>query len=40
MTKLAQWSFTYLANHITLEGRGEDAFAKSLSTARAETHPH
>jgi superfamily II DNA or RNA helicase len=31
---------TYLAHRITLEGRGEDAFAKSLSTARVETKPH
>ena len=31
---------TYLAHRITLEGRGEDAFAKSLSSARVETKPH
>lgn len=31
---------TYLAHRITLEGRGEDAVAKSLSTARVETKPH
>ena len=31
---------TYLAHRLTLEGRGEDAFAKSLSTARVETKPH
>src|ERR1700687_3678199 len=31
---------TYLATRIMLEGRGEDAFAKSLSTARVETKPH
>ena len=31
---------TYLAHRITLEGRGEDAFAKNLSTARVETKPH
>jgi hypothetical protein len=31
---------TYLATRITLEDRGEDAFAKSLSTARVETKPH
>ena len=31
---------TYLAYRITLEGRGEDAFAKSLSAARVETKPH
>lgn len=30
----------FLAHRITLEGRGEDAFAKSLSTARVETKPH
>ena len=27
---------TYLAYRITLEGQGEDAFAKSLPSARAE----
>jgi superfamily II DNA/RNA helicase len=31
---------TYLATRITLEGTGEDAFAKNLSTARVETKPH
>ena len=31
---------TYLATRITLEGGGEDAFAKNLSTARVETKPH
>lgn len=31
---------TYLAYRITLEGRGEDSFAKSLSAARVETKPH
>jgi hypothetical protein len=31
---------TYLAYRMTLEGRGEDAFAKSLSSARVETKPH
>ena len=31
---------TYLATRIMLEGRSEDAFAKSLSTARVETKPH
>ncbi|WP_460253412.1 SNF2-related protein [Acidiphilium sp. MT5] len=31
---------TYLAHRITLEGRGEDVFAKNLSTARVETKPH
>lgn len=31
---------TYLAHRITLEGRDEDAFAQSLSTARVETKPH
>lgn len=31
---------TYLAHRLTLEGRDDDAFAKSLSTARVETKPH
>lgn len=31
---------SYLAHRITLEGRGDDAFAKNLSTARVETKPH
>ena len=31
---------TYLAHRITLDGRGEDSFAKSLSSARVETKPH
>ena len=30
----------YLAHRITLDGTGDDAFAKSLSTARVETKPH
>jgi ERCC4-related helicase len=30
----------YLANRITLEGVGDDAFAKSLSTARVDMNPH
>jgi hypothetical protein len=30
----------YLANRITLEGVSDDAFAKSLSTARVEMNPH
>src|SRR5271167_529985 len=31
---------TYLATRLMLEGRGEDAFAQSLSAARVETKPH
>src|SRR5271157_2158923 len=31
---------SYLAHRLTLEGRDDDAFAKSLSTARVETKPH
>jgi len=31
---------TYLAHRIMLEGRGEDAFAKSIAAARVETKPH
>jgi ERCC4-related helicase len=30
----------YLAHRITLEGLGEDAFTKSLSTARVDMNPH
>jgi ERCC4-related helicase len=30
----------YLANRVTLEGVSDDAFAKSLSTARVEMNPH
>ena len=30
----------YLAHRITLEGVSDDAFAKSLSTARVEMNPH
>ena len=30
----------YLAHRVTLEGVSEDAFAKSLSTARVEMNPH
>lgn len=40
MTGYNQYHGTYLAHRITLEGRGEDAFAKSLSSARVETKPH
>jgi hypothetical protein len=32
--------WAYLAHRLTLEGRDDDAFAKSLSTARVETKPH
>jgi SNF2 family DNA or RNA helicase len=30
----------YLAHRLTLEGVGDDAFARSLSTARVEMKPH
>ena len=40
MTGFNEYHGTYLAHRITLEGRNEDAFAKSLSTARVETKPH
>ena len=30
----------YLAHRITLDGTNDDAFAKSLATARVETKPH
>jgi hypothetical protein len=40
MTGYTPHQSTYLAYRIMLEGRGEDAFAKSLSSARVETKPH
>ena len=40
MTGYTEHHGTYLATRIMLEGRSEDAFAKSLSTARVETKPH
>jgi len=40
MTGYTSHHTTYLAHRLTLEGRDDDAFAKSLSTARVETKPH
>jgi len=40
MTGYTSHHGTYLAHRLTLEGRDDDAFAKSLSTARVETKPH
>jgi SNF2 family DNA or RNA helicase len=40
MTGYTPYHGSYLAHRLTLEGRGDDAFAKSLSTARVETKPH
>lgn len=40
MTGFNEYHGTYLSHRITLEGRDEDAFAKSLQTARVETKPH
>ncbi len=35
-----QFHSQYLANRITLEGLGDESFAKSLSTARVDMNPH
>jgi len=40
MSALTPYHSQYLAHRITLEGVGDDAFAKSLSAARVETNPH
>jgi len=40
MVRFSEYHSAYLAHRITLEGRDEDALAKSLSTARVETKPH
>src|SRR5271163_103679 len=40
MTGYTSHHGSYLAHRLTLEGRDDDAFAKSLSTARVETKPH
>jgi SNF2 family DNA or RNA helicase len=40
MTAYTPYHSLYLANRITLEGVSDDAFAKSLSTARVEMNPH
>lgn len=40
MTAYGRYHSAYFAHRVTLEGRDEDALAKSLSTARVETKPH
>src|SRR5271157_3160094 len=40
MTGYTSHHGSYLAHRLTLGGRDDDAFAKSLSTARVETKPH
>jgi len=40
MSAYTPYHSLYLANRITLEGVSDDAFAKSLSTARVEMNPH
>ena len=40
MTAYTHYHSQYLANKITLEGLGDEAFAKSLSTARVDMNPH
>ena len=40
MSDFTPYHSQYLANRITLEGVGDDAFAKSLSTARVDMNPH
>lgn len=40
MTNYTPYQSQYFAHRITLEGVSDDAFAKSLSTARVEMNPH
>jgi superfamily II DNA or RNA helicase len=40
MSRYTPYQSQYFAHRITLEGVGDDAFAKSLSTARVEMNPH
>ncbi len=40
MTDYTHYHSQYLANRITLEGLGDEAFAKSLSAARVDMNPH
>ncbi len=40
MTAYTHYHSQYLANRITLEGLVDEAFAKSLSTARVDMNPH
>lgn len=40
MLRFSPYHAQFLAHQITLEGLGDDAFAKSLSTARVDMNPH
>lgn len=40
MTGFTPYHSQYLAHRLTLEGASDDAFAKSLSTARVDLNPH
>ena len=40
MTEFTPYHSQYLAHRLTLEGATDDAFAKSLSTARVDLNPH
>ena len=40
MSSYTPFHSQYLAHRITLEGSGDEAFAKSLSTARVDMNPH
>lgn len=40
MLRFSPYHAQFLAHQITLEGSGDDAFAKSLSTARVDMNPH
>lgn len=40
MSNYTPYHSQYLAHRITLEGLGDEAFAKSLSTARVDMNPH
>lgn len=40
MSRYTHYHSNYMASKITLEGLGEESFAKSLSTARVDMNPH
>lgn len=40
MTVFTPYHSQYLAHRLTLEGASDDAFAKSISTARVDLNPH
>jgi hypothetical protein len=40
MADFTHYQSKYLAHRLTLEGVDDDAFAKSLSTARVDMNPH